>query len=149
MHISKEQSEKELRGYYRTWYKIRRFNRYTKKYVWVLVNKAQGVVVFFYDEGSRGRRVLTYFLEKSDLKVLMSMVTMSNTLLDGELEKTDHLIYMVHEKVQLSKACEHGEDDVAKEFKDMISELYDFEKGTDEKSEQRRYNNSTPWGGDI
>lgn len=51
------------------------------------------------------------------------------TFLDGELEKTDHLICMAHAKVKFSKACEHGEDDVAKEFEDMISELYDFEEG--------------------
>ena len=51
------------------------------------------------------------------------------TFLDGELEKTDQLICMAHAKVKFSKACEHGEDDVAKEFEDMISELYDLEEG--------------------
>ena len=30
--------------------------------MWVLVNKAQGIVIVFYDEGSRGRKVLTDFL---------------------------------------------------------------------------------------
>ena len=106
-----------------TWCKVRRFNRYTKKYVWVLVNKAQGVVIFFYDEGSRGRKVLTDFLGESDLKALMSDGYNAYTFLDGELEKTDHLICMAHAKVKFSKACEHGEDDAAKEFEDMISEL--------------------------
>ena len=33
------------------WCKVRRYNKYTKKYIWVLVNKSQGVVIFFYDEG--------------------------------------------------------------------------------------------------
>ena len=112
-----------------TWCKVRRFNKYTKKYMWVLVNKSQGIVIFFYDEGSRGRKVLTDFLGESDLKALMSDGYNAYTFLDGELEKTDHLICMAHAKVKFNKAYEHGEDDVAKEFEDMISELYDLEEG--------------------
>ena len=53
-----------------TWCKVRRFNKYTKKYMWVLLNKAQGIVIFFYDEGSRGRKVLTDVLGEADLKAL-------------------------------------------------------------------------------
>lgn len=34
-----------------TWCKVRRFNKYMKKYMWVLVNKAERIVIFFYDEG--------------------------------------------------------------------------------------------------
>ena len=112
-----------------TWCKVRRFNKYTKKYMWVLVNKAQGIVIFFYDEGSRGRKVLTDFLGEADLKALMSDGYNAYTFLDGELEKTDHLICMAHAKVKFRRACEHGEDVVAKEFEDMISELYDLEEG--------------------
>lgn len=112
-----------------TWCKVRRFNRYTKKYMWVLVNKAQGIVIFFYDEGSRGRKVLTDFLGEADLKALMSDGYNAYTFLDGELEKTDHLICMAHAKVKFARACEHGGDAVAKEFEDMISELYDLEAG--------------------
>lgn len=88
-----------------TWCKVRRFNRYTKKYMWVLVNKAHGIVIFFYDEGSRGRKVLTDFLGEADLKALMSDGYNAYTFLDGELEKTDHLICMAHAKVKFSKAC--------------------------------------------
>lgn len=36
---------------------------------------------------------------------------------------------MTHAKVKFSKACGHGEDDVAKEFEDKISELYYIEEG--------------------
>lgn len=112
-----------------TWCKVRRFNKYTKKYMWVLVNKAQGIVIFFYDEGSRGRKVLTDFLGEADLKALMSDGYNAYTFLDGELEKTDHLICMAHARVKFEKAYQHGEDPVAKEFADMISELYDLEDG--------------------
>lgn len=113
-----------------TWCKVRRFNRYTKKYMWVLVNKAHGIVIIFYDEGSRGRKVLTDFLGEADLKALMSDGYNAYTFLDGELEKTDHLICMAHARVKYEKAYQYGEDPVAKEFADMISELYDLEDGS-------------------
>lgn len=112
-----------------TWCKVRRFNKYTKKYVWVLVNKSQGVVIFFYDEGSRGRKVLTDFLGEAELKALMSDGYNAYTFLDGELEKTDHLICMAHARVKFSKAAEYGGDPYAKEFEEMISEVYDLEAG--------------------
>ena len=55
-----------------TWCKVRKFDHYKKCYMWVLVNKAEKVAIFFYDNGSRGRKVLTYFLGEADLKALMS-----------------------------------------------------------------------------
>ena len=36
---------------------------------------------------------------------------------------------MAHARVKFEKAYQHGEDPVAKEFADMISELYDLEDG--------------------
>ena len=111
----------------------------------MLVNKAQGIVIFFYDEGSRGRKVLTDFLGEADLKALMSDGYNAYTFLDGELEKTDHLICMAHARVKFEKAYQHGEDPVAKEFADMISELYDLEDGYEMRglSTEERQGNHT------
>ena len=36
---------------------------------------------------------------------------------------------MAHARVKFEKAYQHGDDPVAKEFADMISELYDLEDG--------------------
>ena len=33
------------------------YDRYKKCYRWVLVNKAERVVIFFYEDGSRGHEV--------------------------------------------------------------------------------------------
>ena len=84
-------------------------------------------MIFFYDESSRGRKVLTDFLGEADLKALMSDGYNAYTFLYGELEKTDHLICMAHARVKFEKAYQYGDDAVAKEFADMISELYDME----------------------
>ena len=55
-----------------TWCKVRKYDRYKKCYIWVLVNKAQKTAIFFYEDGSRGREVLTDFLGDAELKSIMS-----------------------------------------------------------------------------
>ena len=51
-----------------TWCKVRKYDHYKKCYIWVLVNKAQKIAIFFYENGSRGREVLTDFLGDAELK---------------------------------------------------------------------------------
>lgn len=92
------------------------------------MNKFQGTVFFFYDEGSRGRKVLTDFLGDVGLKALMSDGYNAYTFLDGELEKADHLICMARAKVKFEKAYRPGGDTDAKEISGMISRLYDLEE---------------------
>lgn len=48
------------------------YDSYKKCYIWVLVNKAEKISIFFYEDGSRGRDVLTYFMGEAELKSLMS-----------------------------------------------------------------------------
>ena len=55
-----------------TWCKVRKYDHYKKCYIWVLVNKAQKTAIFFYENGSRGRDVLTDFLGDAELKSIMS-----------------------------------------------------------------------------
>ena len=55
-----------------TWCKVRKYDHYKKCYVWVLVNRTQKVAIFFYEDGSRGRDVLTDFLGDAELKSVMS-----------------------------------------------------------------------------
>lgn len=44
----------------------------TIRSVRVLVNKVQKTAIFFYENGSRGRDVLTDFLDDAELKSIMS-----------------------------------------------------------------------------
>lgn len=65
----------------------------------------------------QGRKVMTDFLGEADIKDMMSDGYNAYTLFDSELEKIAHLICMVHAKVKFGRACEHGEDAVAKELR--------------------------------
>ena len=74
-----------------TWCKVRRFNKYMKKYMWVLVNKAERIVIFFHDEGSRGRKILTDFMGEAEVRAIMTDGYTAYNFLDGRLG-VDHLI---------------------------------------------------------
>lgn len=86
-----------------TWCKVRRFNKYMKKYMWVLVNKAERIVIFFHDEGSRGRKVLTDFMGEADVRAIMTDGYTAYNFLDGRLG-VDHLICTAHAHVKFNKS---------------------------------------------
>lgn len=110
-----------------TWCKVRRKNKYTKKYIWVLVNKAQKIVIFFYDEGSRGRKVVTDFLGDAEIGAIMTDGYNAYNFLDGKLG-VDHLICMAHARAKFVQALNNGNDEVARRFIKLIDELYRKER---------------------
>lgn len=114
-----------------TWCKVRRFNKYMKKYMkkymWVLVNKAERIVIFFYDEGSRGRKVLTDFMGEAEVRAIMTDGYTAYNFLDGELG-VDHLICMAHACVKFKKARDLGKDASAIRFIELIERLYELER---------------------
>ena len=110
-----------------TWCKVRRFNKYMKKYMWVLVNKAERIVIFFYDEGLRGRKVLTDFMGEAEVRAIMTDGYTAYNFLDGKLG-VDHLICMAHAHVKFKKAHSLGKDASAIRFIELIERLYGLER---------------------
>lgn len=91
-----------------TWCKVRKYDRYKKCYIWVLVNKAQKTAIFFYEDGSRGREVLTDFLGDAELKSIMSdgynaYVFIGDELKSARFKDTIHQVCMSHAKTSLSR----------------------------------------------
>ena len=119
-----------------TWCKVRKYDHYKKCYIWVLVNKAQKVAVFFYENGSRGREVLTDFLGDAELKGIMSdgynaYVFIGDELKSAKFKDTVHQVCMSHARNKFVKAVNQGGEQNAVSFSDDMKEL--FEK-------ERRYN---------
>jgi len=110
-----------------TWCKVRRFNKYLKKYMWVLVNKSEKIVIFFYDEGSRGRKVLTDFMGEAEVRAIMTDGYTAYNFLDGKLG-VDHLICMAHAYVKFKKAHNLGKDASSIRFIELIERLYELER---------------------
>lgn len=87
-------------------------------YMWCLVNRALGIVIFFYEdttdekgvkhEGGRGRNVLIDFLGDAKIKSLQSDGYNVYTYLDGELTDIEHLCCMDHFWAKAKKALNQG-----------------------------------------
>ena len=119
-----------------TWCKVRKYDRYKKCYMWVLVNKAERVVIFFYEDGSRGRDVLTNFLGDAELKALMSdgynaYVFIGDELKTHRYKDTDHQVCLAHVRAKFVKARMEGGDKRADVFLDNINRLFRFEREYD------------------
>ncbi len=135
-----------------TWCKVRKYDRYKKCYIWVLVNKVERVVIFFYDNGSRGRDVLTDFIGDAELKSIMSDGYNAYTFIGDELKtvdnpnlsKTDHLVCLAHARAKFVKTSEQAGDKNADIFIKHIEDLYNLERQytkdglTDEERGKRR-----------
>lgn len=98
-----------------------------KKYMWVLVNKSEKIVIFFHDEGSRGRKVLTDFMGDAEVRAIMTDGYTAYNFLDGRLG-VNHLICMAHAHVKFNKAHSLGKDSSAVRFIELIERLYELER---------------------
>ena len=123
-----------------TWCKVRKYDHYKKCYIWVLVNKAEQTVIFFYEDGSRGRDVLTHFIGDAELKSVMTdgynaYVFIGDELSAAEqspnLKKAIHQVCMAHFKAKLDKALEQAGDTHACPFLSGVDFYYKRERQYD------------------
>ena len=123
-----------------TWCKVRKYDHYKKCYIWVLVNKAEQTVIFFYEDGSRGRDVLTNFIGDAELKSVMTdgynaYVFISDELStvqkNPNLKKAIHQVCMAHWKAKLDKALEQAGDIRALPFLRGVDFYYKRERQYD------------------
>ena len=110
-----------------TWCRVRRQGKYSKKYIWCLVNKAAKTVIFVYDDGSRGRKVLRDILEDREIAALQSDAYNVYMFIDKELKNVTHLCCMAHARAKFKEALEQGRDERARLFFDSIGQLYRYE----------------------
>ena len=121
-----------------TWCKVRKYDHYKKCYIWVLVNKAAKIAIFFYEDGSRGRDVLTHFLGDAELKSLMTdgynaYVFIGDELKSAQFKDTDHQICMAHAMAKFAKAANPGGDKAALPFHDDLSLFYKLADKSDKE----------------
>ena len=112
-----------------TWCRVRmEVGGYKKKYIWCLVNKAAHIVIYLYDDGSRGRDVLRDLLKDTQIAALQSDGYNVYMNIDNELDDVDHLCCMAHARAKFKYAYEQGGDERALSFLEWIGQLYGFEE---------------------
>ena len=83
-----------------TWCKVKMNRHFLKKYVWCLVNKEQKIVIYCYEDGSRGRKVLKGILKDRQVKALQSDGYNVYMYIDKELVDTEHLCCLAHARAK-------------------------------------------------
>ena len=136
-----------------TWCKVRKYDHYKKCYIWVLVNKAEQTVIFFYEDGSRGRDVLTHFIGDAELKSVMTDGYNAYVFIGDELSTVKkspnlktaiHQVCMAHLMAKLNKASDQAGDIHARPFLSGVDfyykreHQYDAEGLTPEERGKRR-----------
>ena len=99
---------------------------------------SEKIAIFFYEDGSRGRDVLTHFLGDAELKSIMTdgynaYVFIGDELKSAQFKDTDHQICMAHAMAKLAKAANPGGDKAALPFHDDMSLFYKLEDRYDEE----------------
>lgn len=115
-----------------TWCKVRRYDKYRKCYLWVIVNREEKIVIFFYDNGSRGSKVLQDFLGEAEIKCLVTDGYVGYKFIDKKLEhwgKIDHVVCWAHIHSKFVEAIEAGcNDPVAAKILECINSLFKMEE---------------------
>lgn len=107
-----------------TWCRVRIGDRYRKRYVWCLVNREAGIVILYYEEGSRGRDVLLNIIGDAEIKALQSDGYNVYLYVDRQLSEVDHLCCMAHARAKFRQACETAGDPDAEYMLGCFAELY-------------------------
>ena len=115
-----------------TWCRVKREGCYKKKYIWCLVNKLSKVVVYCYEDGSRGRDALKHILGDSQVKALQSEGHNVYMYLDDHMVDIEHLCCMAHARAKFKYAFEQGNDKDVAFILELIGELYRLERGYEE-----------------
>ena len=111
-----------------TWCRVKVNGKYGKKYIWGMVNEEAKVAVYFYDDGSRGRKVLRDFLGDNKIAALQSDGFNVYMYLDNELIDIDHLCCLAHARAKFQYALEQGKDEEAEFFLRLTGILYELEE---------------------
>lgn len=101
-----------------TWERFQTHFGHRKTYMWCLVNRKAGIVIFFYEDtvdkhgnpksGGRNRAVLKDFLGDAKLKSLQSDGYICYMYLDDDLIDIEHLCCLAHVRAKLERAERMG-----------------------------------------
>ena len=120
-----------------TWYRYQTHFGHRKTYMWCLVNRKAGIVIFFYEDtvdekgkihsGGRRRAVLKEFLGDAKIKSLQSDGYNVYMYLDDEMVDIEHICCLAHVHNKLQEAKKLGYE-IVDFFLSQIKKLYKREK---------------------
>ena len=97
---------------------------YRRRYIRCLVNREARIVIYCYEDGSRGRDVLRNIIGDAEIKALQSDGYNVYMYLDKEMIGIDHLCCMAHARAKFRYAYEISGDEDARYILSLFAQLY-------------------------
>ena len=111
-----------------TWFRLH-FKDATKKgYIWIMANREQDLMFYFYDDGSRARKVLQEMIGDSTVKAIMSDGYIAYKHLDADDSGIEHIADLAHIRTKFMDWIEVAPDDDAVEMIRDFNELFYMER---------------------
>ena len=111
-----------------TWFRLH-FKDATKKgYIWIMANREQDQMFYFYDDGSRARSVLLEMIGDSTVKAIMSDGYIAYKHLDADDSGIEHISDLAHIRTKFMDWIEVAPDDDAVEMIRDFNELFYLER---------------------
>lgn len=111
-----------------TWFRLH-FKDATKKgYIWIMANREQDSMYYFYDDGSRARDVLQEMIGTSEVKAIMTDGYVAYKHLDAEDSRIGHLADLAHIRTKFIDWIEVAADGDAAEMIWDFNELFRMER---------------------
>lgn len=93
-----------------TWFRLHFKEETRKGYIWIMANRELNSMFYFYDEGSRARKVLQEMIEDTDIKAVMSDGYVAYKHLDLEDSTIEHLADLAHIRTKFMRWIEVAPD---------------------------------------
>lgn len=107
-----------------TWFRLHFKGGNRKGYIWVMANRELDSMFYFYDDGSRARKVLQEMIEGKDIKAIMSDGYVAYRHLDADDSKVEHLADLAHIRTKfidwLAVAPDEDAADMVRDFNDLF-----------------------------
>lgn len=103
-----------------TWFRLHFKDQTRKGYIWIMANKELDCMFYFYDDGSRARKVLQEMIGDTPIKAIMSDGYIAYKHLDAEDSKIEHLADLAHIRTKFMDWIEVAPDD------DVVDMIRDF-----------------------
>ncbi len=107
-----------------TWFRLHFKYGHRKGYKWVMVNRELDSMFYFYDDGSRARKVLQEQIEGTEIKAIMSDGYVAYKHLDADDSKVEHIADLAHIRTKfmdwLGVAPDEDAADMIRDFNELF-----------------------------
>lgn len=111
-----------------TWFRLHFKDETRKGYIWIMANRELDSMFYFYDDGSRARKVLQEMIDGTEIAAVMSDGYVAYKHLDAEDSKVVHIADLAHIRTKFVDWLTVAPDDDAAEMLRDFNTLFSLER---------------------